>query len=261
MLEVGWSEILVIALILIIVVGPKDLPGMLRNFGKMATRVRSMANDFKGQFDQAMREAELEEVSKGLGEVRKLNPTNSLRDAINPIRQLGQDLKTDLQKASDFSAKPAVDEGTKVSELASDPAIDPEPVKSEPAKPEAAKAEPAPETAASALPPYAAMPVVNATPDEVMAKVKRRKADVADAAALATQPAVTEGAKKPSRKKTATRAAEADPFPPPAKKKVTRKAAEKHTEHNVQVVSSEDAAVAPSKKAAPRKKSVKAGDA
>src|SRR5690606_34088550 len=121
---------------------------------------------FKGQFDQAMREAELEDVSKGLNEVKKLNPTNSLRDAINPIRQLGQDIKSDFQKASDFSAKPAADEGTKVSELTSDPAIDPEPAKSEPAQPEVAKTEQASQAAASALPPYAAMPVVNATPDE-----------------------------------------------------------------------------------------------
>jgi len=66
MLEVGWSEILVIALILIIVVGPKDLPGMLRTFGRMATRVRGMANEFKGQFDEALREADLDD-GRGTG--------------------------------------------------------------------------------------------------------------------------------------------------------------------------------------------------
>ena len=103
MLEVGWSEILVIALILIIVVGPKDLPQMLRTFGKMATRLRGMANEFKGQFDEAMREADLDDVRKGLDEVKKLNPTNTLRDAINPIRKLGEDIKSDLKKASDMS--------------------------------------------------------------------------------------------------------------------------------------------------------------
>ena len=112
MLEVGWSEILVIAMVLIIVVGPKDLPGMLRNFGRMASRVRAMANDFKGQFDQAMREAELEDVGRTISDARKLNPANSLRDAINPIRQFGQDLKSDLQKASYFKDKPAADQGT-----------------------------------------------------------------------------------------------------------------------------------------------------
>ena len=106
MLEVGWSEILVIALVLIIVVGPKELPGMLRTFGKMASRLRTMANEFKGQFDEALREAELDDVRKGISEVNKLNPTNTLRDAINPLRQLGQDIKSDLQKASDISLRP-----------------------------------------------------------------------------------------------------------------------------------------------------------
>ncbi|WP_137158119.1 Sec-independent protein translocase protein TatB [Rhizobium sp. FKL33] len=107
MLEVGWSEILVIALILIIVVGPKDLPGMLRTFGRMATRVRGMANEFRSQFDEALREAELDDVRKGLSEVNKLNPANSLRDAINPIRKLGEDIKSDLRKATDLKDEPA----------------------------------------------------------------------------------------------------------------------------------------------------------
>jgi sec-independent protein translocase protein TatB len=249
MLEVGWSEILVIALILIIVVGPKDLPGMLRNFGKMATRVRSMANDFKGQFDQAMREAELEDVTKGINEVRKLNPTNSLRDAINPLRQLGEGIKSDLQKASDFTPKATPDAGAKVGELASDPVINPEPVM-------------------SPIPPAAAMPVIGAAKSEAKPKKSRKKPDAAlqaKADAVAAEPVALEPApvvkKAPPRKKAEPAKMEADPFPPPAKKTVTRKPVEKHTEHNVHVVPSDTAAAAPAKKPAPRKKAAKAGDA
>jgi len=129
MLEVGWSELLVIAIILIVVVGPKDLPAMMRTFGKMMGRVRTMANEFRGQFDEAMREAELDDVRQGLSEVNKYNPANSLRDAINPIRQLGQDIKSDLQKASDVTVRPKVDEGKPVAELTSDPVVDPEPAR------------------------------------------------------------------------------------------------------------------------------------
>jgi sec-independent protein translocase protein TatB len=134
MLEVGWSEILVIALILIIVVGPKDLPQMLRTFGRMAARLRGMANEFKGQFDQAIREAELDDVRQGLSEVNKLNPTNSLRDAINPIRQLGQDIKADLKKASDMgtpAATPVVNDDkpaeTVTESAAAEPLVTPVP--------------------------------------------------------------------------------------------------------------------------------------
>lgn len=262
MLEVGWSEILVIAMVLIIVVGPKDLPGMLRNFGRMATRVRSMANDFKGQFDQAMREAELEDVGKTIGDVRKLNPANSLRDAINPIRQLGEGIKSDLQKASDFSQKPAADEGTKLEDLTSDPIIDPEPVKTEPAKSE---------TAASPIPPAAAMPMVSGAIAEAKPKTSRKKAGAeleATADALTSQPVALErvggsaekAPKKASAKKPTKDEAPTDSFPPPARKVVTRKPAEKHTEHNVRVVAPDAASAGPVKKPA-RRKTVKAGDA
>lgn len=100
MLEVGWTEMLVIAIVLIIVVGPKDLPGMLRTFGRTVTQLRSMAGDFRKQFDEALKEAELDEVRKTVDDARKLNPTKSLRDAMNPLRQAGEDIRNDLQKAT-----------------------------------------------------------------------------------------------------------------------------------------------------------------
>ncbi len=68
MFDVGWSEILVIAAVAIVVVGPKDLPRMLRTFGKTMGQVRRTANDFKRQFDEALREAERE---AGLEDAKK----------------------------------------------------------------------------------------------------------------------------------------------------------------------------------------------
>ena len=98
MLDVGWTEILVIAVVLIIVVGPKDLPQMLRTFGRMVTKMRGMASDFRQQFDEALREADLDDVRKTLGEAQKLNPLNSIRDAVNPLRQMGNEIKADLER-------------------------------------------------------------------------------------------------------------------------------------------------------------------
>lgn len=100
MLDVGWTEILVIAIVLIIVVGPKDLPQMLRTFGRMVSKMRGMAGDFRQQFDEALREADLDDVRKTIGEAQKLNPLNTIRDAVNPLRQMGEDLKADLHKAT-----------------------------------------------------------------------------------------------------------------------------------------------------------------
>jgi sec-independent protein translocase protein TatB len=70
MFDIGWSELLVIAVVAIIVVGPKDLPRMMRTFGSYAGKLRRMAADFQRQFDDAMREAEIEEVRKAMHSVR-----------------------------------------------------------------------------------------------------------------------------------------------------------------------------------------------
>ena len=100
MLDIGWTELLVIAVVLIVVVGPKDLPPMLRAFGKMTTRLRAMAGDFRSQFDAALREADLDDVRKTIGDAQKLNPVNSLREAMNPLRQTANEIRADLQKST-----------------------------------------------------------------------------------------------------------------------------------------------------------------
>jgi sec-independent protein translocase protein TatB len=100
MLDIGWTELLVIAVILIVVVGPKDLPPMIRAFGKMTKRLRQTAGEFRAQFDEALREAELDDLKNTVNDLKSLNPTNSIRETLNPLRQMGQDIKTDLQNAS-----------------------------------------------------------------------------------------------------------------------------------------------------------------
>ncbi len=107
MLDIGWSELLVIAIVLIVVVGPKDLPPMIRAFGKTMAGLRKMAGDFRSQFDEALKEADMDDVRQTISDVRNLNPTNSLRDAMNPLRQLGNDIRTDLQKAATPPSGPA----------------------------------------------------------------------------------------------------------------------------------------------------------
>ena len=101
MLEVGWSELLVIAIVMIVVVGPKDLPKMLRTFATFAKKARGMANDFQSQFTDAMRDADLDDVRKTIADVRSLNPKNALKDAFDPIRKAGEDVKREMQGIKD----------------------------------------------------------------------------------------------------------------------------------------------------------------
>lgn len=61
---VGYSEIFVIVVLAIVVIGPKDLPGVMRTVAKTLKRVRSMAGEFQGQMDQAMREAGVHDLKQ-----------------------------------------------------------------------------------------------------------------------------------------------------------------------------------------------------
>ena len=66
MLDMSWGEMMVIGAVALIVIGPKDLPKALRTVGQMTGKIRRMAAEFQGQFHEAMREAELDEVKKQL---------------------------------------------------------------------------------------------------------------------------------------------------------------------------------------------------
>ena len=66
MFDIGWSELLVIAVVAIVVVGPKDLPKLMRGFGHYAGKLRRAASDFQRQFEEAMRESEIDEVRKAI---------------------------------------------------------------------------------------------------------------------------------------------------------------------------------------------------
>ncbi len=100
MLDIGWSELLVIAVVMIVVVGPKDLPKMLRAFGKATGKLRATANEFRTHFDEAMREAELDEVKKTIDGVKQYDPRKTVTDIFEPVRSAGDDLRASLNNAS-----------------------------------------------------------------------------------------------------------------------------------------------------------------
>ena len=109
MFDIGWTEMLVIAIVMIVVVGPKDLPRMLRTFGKTTAKLRAMAGDFQKQFNDALKEAELDDVKKSVDELRSLNPANEIRKQLNPFEKAAADVRAGLDSALKPSqpAKPA----------------------------------------------------------------------------------------------------------------------------------------------------------
>ncbi len=82
MFDIGWSELVVIGVVALIAIGPKELPGVLRMVGQWIGKARRMAADFQGQFNEAMREAEMADIKKSFDDVsaaaKDLHPTNLL---------------------------------------------------------------------------------------------------------------------------------------------------------------------------------------
>jgi sec-independent protein translocase protein TatB len=70
MFDIGWSELVVIGVVALIAIGPKELPGVLRMVGQWMGKARRMASEFQGQFNEAMREAEMADVKKAFDDVK-----------------------------------------------------------------------------------------------------------------------------------------------------------------------------------------------
>ena len=101
---------LVVAIVAILFVGPKELPGMLRTFGKSVKKIRALAGDFQQQFDQAVKDAELDGVKNTIDEVRSLDPTKSIKDKLNPLKSDLEDVKKSVESKTEFNAESLFDE-------------------------------------------------------------------------------------------------------------------------------------------------------
>jgi sec-independent protein translocase protein TatB len=88
MFDIGWSELLVIAVVALIAIGPKELPGVLRNVGHWMGKIRGMAAEFQSQFREAMREAEMEDLKKHADDLNTVART--LTKPLDPTDYLGK---------------------------------------------------------------------------------------------------------------------------------------------------------------------------
>jgi len=110
MLDMSWGEVMVIGAVALIVIGPKDLPRTLRTVGQMTSKVRRMAAEFQSQFNEAIREAELDDVKRqiqGMNDsVSSLNKTS-----FNPIQTIRDEVKGAIEApvTSPTPAEPAPD--------------------------------------------------------------------------------------------------------------------------------------------------------
>ena len=93
---IGFQELILIALVAIIVVGPKDLPLMMRRLGQFVAKGRALAGEFRAAFDDIARQAELDELRK---EIEDLKNENAVKDAADDLRNFEQEMNDSVMQA------------------------------------------------------------------------------------------------------------------------------------------------------------------
>jgi sec-independent protein translocase protein TatB len=154
MLDFSWSELALIGVVALVVIGPKDLPKALRTAGIWVRKARSISREFQSSVEQMMREAELDEVKKQIESVSSVNIAKEIENTIDPGGELAESLKPpempDLDKIANETAPPPPAAAETLAPPAP-PAV-PEPAAAAP------EPEPEPETARTETPKPAGAP-------------------------------------------------------------------------------------------------------
>jgi sec-independent protein translocase protein TatB len=111
MFDIGWSEFVVIAVVALIAIGPKELPGVLRMVGQWMGKARRMAAEFQGQFQEAMREAEMADLKKSFDEVKEAATGFTSGNVMTSLeKDVGNALRIDdIDKPAAAADTPAID--------------------------------------------------------------------------------------------------------------------------------------------------------
>jgi sec-independent protein translocase protein TatB len=173
MLDMSWGEVMVIGAVALIVIGPKDLPKALRTVGQMTGKIRRMASEFQGQFSEAMREAELDEVKRQIQGVN--DSVGSLNTNFNPMQTIRDELKGAVEGSGASTVKTP---GTTVSDA---------PAPTDESAPGAAATEPVVAMPVPSVPPVA-------DPAESIARALQQTS--ADAPAPEPQPVAVKSSEK-----------------------------------------------------------------
>jgi len=94
MFDFSWSEILLIAVVALVVIGPKDLPRVLRTVGQWTGRARAIAREFQFQLDEMVRNSELDEVRKTMNAAASGNIDKTIRDLVDPTGEIEKSVAT-----------------------------------------------------------------------------------------------------------------------------------------------------------------------
>jgi|SRR5215472_1136915 sec-independent protein translocase protein TatB len=113
MFDISWTEFLLIGVVALIVIGPKELPAVMRSLGQWTRKIRSLAADFQNQFHEAMREAEMADLKKQVDDVATgIKEYDPLKDVRADVESIGKNLDESIKgpdKPADQSAAEVAD--------------------------------------------------------------------------------------------------------------------------------------------------------
>lgn len=136
MFDIGWTELLLIGVVALIVVGPKDLPGMFRTLGQVTARIKAMAREFQTTMEAAAEDSGVKDVAKDLKEFSSPSKfgMNKVTDAVKEFekwspdagsgRTAGSATSSDTSTSGETSTAPAADDGPSDPALAAERAAD-----------------------------------------------------------------------------------------------------------------------------------------
>jgi len=105
MFNLGWGELVVIGIVALIAIGPKELPTVLRTLGQWMGKVRRMANEFQGQFQEALREAEFADLKKHADDI---SSSVSEFSTIDPLADVQKDVERSFEETPAADSPPPV---------------------------------------------------------------------------------------------------------------------------------------------------------
>jgi sec-independent protein translocase protein TatB len=147
MFDISWSHILAIYVVALLVIGPKDLPRVLRALGRWAGKARAVAREFQSSIDQMIRESELEEVRKEVEDVAATDIGHEIEKSVDPKGQLQGSLQVpELTEAVNNPAGTTATATPGEGEAVAPPAETAAPAESTPSTEPAAPAESTPPT-------------------------------------------------------------------------------------------------------------------
>ena len=104
--DIGWPELMLIGIVALVVIGPKDLPRALRVAGFWVRKARTLSREFQSSIDQMIREAELEEVREDLKKATEFDLEKQIRSTVDPTGELAESIKP--PELPDYFEEPGV---------------------------------------------------------------------------------------------------------------------------------------------------------